>query len=322
MRVLVTGSSSLLGRYTVAALLANGHQVTGFQRGRSGLLASQAQQVRGNIIDAGAISHAMRGQDAVIHLAAKVAPVGRLDEFERVNIEGTRNVIRAARNGGATRVVHVSTPSVAHSGSALVGVGSAPADPSTTRGHYATSKAKAELLALDAASADLAVVAIRPHLVWGPGDTQLVERIVVKQRSGRLAILGSGLALIDSIYVSNAADALVAALERAPHISGRALVISNGEPRTVRELLERILNSAGLDLPSRTVSPKLAFRIGQALEQLWDTAHLGGEPPMTSFLAEQLSTAHWFDQRESRHLLRWTPAVTLNQGFELLAKAT
>ena len=228
-------------------------------------------------------------------------------------------MVAAARSNGIGRLVYVSSPSVAHGGGSLVGVGAHAADPAVTRGHYATSKALAERLALDAVAPGFDVVAVRPHLVWGPGDTQLVGRIVDRARSGRLAVVGSGGALIDSTYIGNAADALVAALDRTPGLSGQALVVSNGEPRPVGELLARIVSAAGLTM-SRTKVPKaVAFFGGMAIERIWEVARLTGEPPMTSFLAEQLSTAHWFDQRHTREALGWSPAVGIDEGLSRLA---
>jgi nucleoside-diphosphate-sugar epimerase len=164
----------------------------------------------------------------------------------------------------------------------------------------------------------MAVVAVRPHLVWGPGDTQLIGRIVERARADRLAIVGSGAALIDTTYVDNAADALVAAIDRAPDLAGRAFVVTNGEPRPVRELLNRIVRSAGLK-PTRARVPYQAARGGGFLaEQIWERRGTGEDPPMTRFLAEQLATAHWFDQRETRAALRWQPKVKLAEGFTRL----
>jgi len=275
--------------------------------------------VPGSITDADAVQRACTGQDAVIHLAAKVGVTGGRADYERTNVDGTELVISGARAAGVRRFVHVSSPSVAHAGEPLVGAAAQPADSTRTRGHYATSKALAETLALRATSPDMPIVAIRPHLVWGPGDTQLIERIVERARRGRLALIGSGAALIDTTYVTNAADALVAALDHAPVLGGRAFVVSNGEPRTVHELFARIIDAAGVDAHPRHVPTKAAVLGGSAAERIWERTGRVDDPPMTSFLAEQLSTAHWFDQRATRAALGWSPKTSLAEGFEKLA---
>ena len=221
MRVLVTGSTSMIGKHVVHRLLARGDQVTTLQRSASGI--SNVAEIRGSITDFDAVAEAVSGQDAVVHLAAKVDIMGDYEDFVAVNVEGTVNLISAAREAGVTRFVHTSTPSVAHGGESIAGAGASPADPGSTSGHYATTKAMAEKLALAESTDEMPIVAIRPHLVIGPGDTQLVERILDRARSGRLPLIGSGLALVDATWVDNAADALVAAVDQCPNLGGRAL---------------------------------------------------------------------------------------------------
>ncbi|MEU5553579.1 NAD-dependent epimerase/dehydratase family protein [Micromonospora sp. NPDC047793] len=321
MRVLVTGASGMLGGATATALRMRGDEVRVLQRRPSGLVG--VDERRGDITDPEAVRAAAEGVDAVVHLAAKVSMTGPWRQFEHINIGGTATVLAAARAAGVTRFVHVSSPSVAHHGTGLVGVDAGAADPERARGHYARSKASAELLALAADSPDFAVVAIRPHLVWGPGDTQLVGRIVARAQAGRLALVGQGTAMIDTTYVDNAVDALVAALDRVPEadVHGKAFVVTNGEPRTVYELIERICVAAGTAPPRLRVPVAAAKAGGTAVERLWSALGRTDEPPMTRFLAEQLSTAHWFDQSRTREALRWSPQVTLDEGFVRLAAA-
>ena len=318
MKVLVTGASGMLGRATATALAARGDEVTVLQRRPAGL---PEREVLGDVADPAVVRRAVRGQDAVLHLAAKVDVVGSWHEYVQANVRGTRAVVAACRQAGVRRLVHVSSPSVAHGGSALVGVGAGPADPARARGHYPRSKAIAELEALGADDDRLAVLVVRPHLVWGPGDTQLVGRIVERARAGRLPVIGSGAALIDTTYVDNAADALVAAVDACGPVHGEALVVSNGEPRPVAEVLARLCAAAGVPAPRRRVPFLLAWASGAAVEGVWTATQRRDTPPLTRFLAEQLATAHWFDQRRTREALRWAPRVSLAEGFTRLAGA-
>jgi nucleoside-diphosphate-sugar epimerase len=316
MRVLVTGATSLLGRAVVTRLRERGDEVTVFQRSPSGL---GVPEHLGDIADRAAVTVAMAGAEGVVHLAARAQPTGPWTQFVQTNVRGTHNAVEAARLAGVGRFVHISSPSVANGGRSLVGAPAGPADPDQARSHYSRSKAQAEQVALAANSPDLAVIAIRPHLLWGPGDTQLVGRTVERARAGRLSIVGSGAALIDTTYLDNAADALVAALDRAPGLGGRALVVTNGQPRPVRELLNRVVMAAGLQPPRLKVPYRLARTGGLVVERIWEQLGRQDDPPMTSFLAEQLGTAHWFDQRETRRALQWEPAVTLAEGFRRLS---
>ena len=320
-RVLVTGASGMLGGAVADLLAERGWDVTVMQRRPAG---GPHRELLGDIRDADAVHRAVAGQDAVVHLAAKVDVVGPWRDFVDVNVRGTRRVIEALRAQGGGRLVQVSSPSVAHTGRSLSGAGAGPATPMRARGHYARTKAAAELFALEADSGQLRTTAVRPHLVWGPGDTQLVGRIAERARQGRLALVGAGTALVDTTYVDNAASALVAALERIEVAHGQALVVTNGEPRPIGELVGDICRAVGAPAPRLHLPTPLAWGLGAAVEGVTAlSGRLPGvptitQPPMTRFLAEQLSTAHWFDQRHTREVLDWRPSVTIDEGLTRL----
>ncbi|GGL88324.1 NAD-dependent epimerase/dehydratase family protein [Nakamurella endophytica] len=316
MRILLTGGTGLLGGATARALLDRGDEVTVLQRRPAGL---GCREVLADVTDRDAVARAAAGQDAVLHLAAKVGIQGTWREFAAANIGGTQAVVRGCRAGGVGRLVHVSSPSVAHAGDPLVGAGAQPADPEGARGDYSRSKAVAEQVALAADAPDLAVLAVRPHLVWGAGDRQLVAKIVDRARRGRLPLVGTGAALIDSTYLDNAVDALVAAVDVCGAAHGEALVVSNGEPRPVGELLQRICQAHGVPGPRGRVPLPVAVAAGAVAEQVFRRLRPASDPPMSRFLAEQLGTAHWFDQRRTREVLRWVPRIPLEQGFAALA---
>ena len=334
-RILFTGASGLLGRESVLALLRAGYDVRVFQRGDSGIAAllpdsvrPRFEQVRGDITNAQAVDLAMTGVNGVVHAAAKVSVSGEWADYERINIEGTRTLLQAALNHSVSSFLYISSPSVAHAGAAIVGDGAGVASPEHARGNYARSKAAAELLALEANGTTLPgggvlrVGALRPHLMWGPGDTQLVERILERSAAGRLPLLSGGTGLIDTLYIDNAADALVRGYQRLDAFAGQALVVTNGQPRTIAELLGGFCEAVGVPAPRFSVPAKVAALAGKVIERVWErlpkNVTAGDEPPMTEFLAEQLSTAHWFDQRRTRELLQWEPSVSIEEGYERL----
>lgn len=316
--LLVTGASGLLGRSVAEELLRRGHVVRTFQRRPSGI--DGAQDATGSVTDPASVTRALDGVEGVVHLAARVSLAGDPREFRSVNVGGTSRLLDGARAAGVSRFVYVSSPSVAHAGVSISGDDALPADPRRARGEYARTKAEGELLSLAADAAALAVVAVRPHLVWGPGDTQLVGRIVERSRAGRLPLLDHGTALIDTLYLDNAATGIAQALERAEAVHGNAYVLTNGEPRPVAELLAGICLAAGVRPPTRSVPAGLARAAGSVIERAWSIRPGLDEPPMTRFLAEQLSTSHWFDQRRTRRDLEWTPEITLDEGFARLAR--
>ena len=323
MKVLVTGTGSLLLGGIASELLRRGDEVVCLQRRPVAFVGHQnAQEVLADICDAEAVTLAAKGCDAIIHGAARVGVVGSQKEFYDTNVRGTENILRVTEQHNISRLVFVSTPSVAHTGHSLVGAPAGGAEIGRSRSFYAESKAIAERTVLNARNERLAVVAIRPHLVWGPGDTQLVGRIVERAASGRLAVIGTGNALVDSTYIDNAISAHIAALD-ALHIGsacdGNAYVVSNGEPRTVNELMRSMCESAGVTFEPRHLSLALGIRLGSLIERVWPLMR-SSEPPVTRFVAEQLGTAHWFDQRAVQKDLQWAPTVTLDEGFERLTQ--
>lgn len=334
-RILFTGASGLLGRESVLALLRAGYDVRVFQRGDSGIAAllpdsvrPRFEQVRGDIRNEKVVDEAMTGVDGVVHAAAKVSVSGEWADYERINIGGTRVILQAAVNHSVRTFLYISSPSVSHAGAAIVGDGAGEASPEHARGNYARSKAAAELLVLEANGTLLPgggvmhTGALRPHLMWGPGDTQLVERILERSAAGRLPLLSGGTGLIDTLYIDNAADALVRGYQRLDAFAGRALVVTNGQPRTIAELLGGFCDAVGVPAPRFSVPAKVAALAGRVIERVWErlpkNVTAGDEPPMTEFLAEQLSTAHWFDQRRTRELLQWEPSVSIEEGYERL----
>ena len=222
---------------------------------------------------------AATGQDGVVHLAAKVDVVGPEADYVRANVVGTRNVIAACTRLGVGRLVQVSSPSVAHTGGRWWARRRGAADPGTPAARTpAPRRVEVEALAADGTGATpLAVVAVRPHVVWGPGDPQLVERVIERGRAGRVPLLGTGAALIDTTYVDNAASALVAALDRAPEVHGEAFVVSNGEPRPVGEIFGDFCAAAGV--PGRPGTSPPASPCWQAV--WWNGSGACGTPTAT-----------------------------------------
>jgi 2-alkyl-3-oxoalkanoate reductase len=323
VRVLVTGATSLLGGSVARALTARGDDVVCLQRRP---LASPAggsiTEVLGDVRDLDVVTRAAEGCDGIVHLAAKVGVVGSWEEYRSINVDGTAALLEAARRAGVGRLVHVSSPSVAHGGEPITGDGAGEPVLGRRRAWYPESKAIAERLVLDTELPGAGVVVVRPHLVWGPGDTQLVGRIVERARTGRLALVGSGSALVDTLYLDNAVDGHLAALDAvAPGAAcdRRAYVLTNAEPRPIRELIAGICAAAGVPFEPRTVRPGMARVVGSVVERIWPLLRRDDEPPLTRFLAEQLGTAHWFDPEPARRDLGYVPQVSVDDGLARLA---
>ncbi|WP_034224537.1 2-alkyl-3-oxoalkanoate reductase [Arenimonas donghaensis] len=326
MKVLVTGGAGFLGQALCAALQAEGHDVASFQRSHSPALeAMGVRQTRGDLADPQAVHAALAGHDAVFHNAAKAGAWGSEESYFAANVTGTRNVLAAMRAHGITRLVYTSTPSVTHSGRSPVEGGN---EANTPYGHhfkapYPATKLVAEKEVLAANDANLATVALRPRLIWGPGDTQLLPRLVERARAGRLRFIGGGHNRMDTTYIDNAAQAHLdafKALSPGAACAGKAYFISNGEPREVRRIVNDLLAAAGQPPVDKSVPYGVAYAAGAVLEGAWRALRLQGEPPMTRFLAEQLSTPHWYDISAAARDFGFLPRVSMEEGLRRLAR--
>jgi len=260
--------------------------------------------------------------DVVFHVAGLPGVWGPYEAYHRANVIGTEHVLAACREHSVRRLVYTSTPSVVHTGSDIEGGDESLPYAATFSSHYPRTKAAAERTVLAADGDLMSTVALRPHLVWGPGDNHLVPRIVARGRAGRLRLIGDRQNVVDTVYVDNAADAHLAAADRlrpgAP-CAGKAYFISNAEPLPLAQILNGILAAAGLPPVTKRIPVPVAVVLGGLAELVFGALRIRSEPPLTRFVARQLSTAHWFDISAARRDLGYEPRVSIEEGLRRLA---
>ena len=322
--VLVTGGGGFLGSAVCRQLAHLGYRVTAFQRsGADHLRPFGIRIVQGDLADHAALRQAAAGCDAVVHTAGKAGIWGRPADYRRVNVEGTVNLIRACREQGVSALVFTSSPSIVHGGGDLGGVDESQPVAERFSAPYPASKAEAERRVLAANGEGLRTMALRPHLIWGPGDPHILPRLAAKVRHGSLALPGPD-KLIDTIYVDNAARAHVLALQElsgAARCAGKPYFVTNNEPLPQGEIIRRLLAAIGLEVRIRAVPVSLARAAGAVCETLWRTLRLPSEPPITRFAVEQLATAHWFVTTAAERDFGYRPEITIAEGLERLAAA-
>lgn len=322
MKALVTGGGGFLGKAIVRLLVERGDTVRSFSRqAHPALDALGVEHLCGALDDAEAVRQAAKGCDVVFHVAAKAGVWGPYQEFYRANVLGTQQVIAACRANGIQRLVYTSSPSVVFDGRDMEGVDESVPYPEHYEAFYPQTKAEAEQLVLLANDEDLATVALRPHLIWGPEDNHLVPRILARGRKGALRRIGTRECLVDTIYIDNAAQAHLQAADRlaiGSVVAGKSYFLSQGEPLPVWEVVNRILAAGGVPPVTRTISPRLAYVVGCILERIYMLFSLQGEPRMTRFVARELSTSHWFDLTAARRDFDYAPTVSFDEGMTRL----
>jgi len=321
LKVLVTGGGGFLGSAISRQLLARGDQVVALQRSAAADLAALgAEIVRGDICDLPLLLAAAKNCDAIIHTAGKAGVWGKYEDYHRINVEGTEQVLRTCRKLAIPTLVHTSSPSITHVGKDIEGDDESMPIATEFLSPYPATKAAAELLVLEANSEQLLTTALRPHLIWGPGDPHILPRLAASVRNGRLALPGAD-KVIDTVFVENAAQAHVLALDELQgraRCAGRPYYISNDEPMRQADIIPMLLDAIGIQATVRPIPAGLARKAGAVFEFIWKVLRIKSEPPITRFSAEQLSTSHWYNISASQRDFGYQPEISIAQGLEIL----
>ena len=320
MKALVTGGGGFLGSAIVRQLVDKGVEVAVFGRNYYPHLEKFAvRQFQGDILDSDLLIRTMQGYDTVFHVAAKAGIWGAKLEFEQTNVVGTRNVLGACFASGVTSLVYTSTPSVVFDRRDLHGADETSPYARRFLCYYASSKALAEEMALAANSEVLKTCAIRPHLIWGPGDPHLIPRLMERGKRRQLRIIGNGCNLVDITYIDNVAEAHILAAENlnsSATAAGNAYFISQGEPVYLWNWINELFIRLGIEPVKKKISFVSAYALGTLLEGLYMWFSMEKEPQMTRFLAEQLAKSHWFSIEKARHDLGYAPRVSTSEGLD------
>jgi nucleoside-diphosphate-sugar epimerase len=323
MNILVTGGGGFVGGYVVERLLARGYTVRSIGRSPQPQLTKKGiEVVCGDLTDAAAVSAACEGMDAVFHVAARAGVWGSWESYYQPNVIGTRNVVAACQQQGVGRLVYTSTPSVVFNRQPMSG-----GDESLPYGkdwlcHYAHTKAIAEEETLAANSPSLKIIALRPHLIFGPGDPHLLPRVIESVQAGRLKIVGDGHSRVDVSYVGNVADAHLNAFDALElgTGAGQAYFISQGESVELWSWVNSILEALGHAPLTKKIPLPLAYTVGAVYEAVWKLFGLRSDPPITRFVAVELAKDHYFDisaaRRDLGYLARTQMAEALQQTVD------
>ena len=322
MNVLVTGGGGFVGSYLIDRLLARGYKVRSFGRSAQPALEQKGVEVIcGELANSTDVREACVAMDAVFHVAAKAGVWGSWESFYQPNVVGTRNVLEACRTEGIARLVYTSTPSVVFNGQPIRGGGPEMPYGRNWLCHYAHTKAIAEKEALAANCDTLKVVALRPHLIFGPGDPHLLPRVIDSVKAGRLKIVGEGTNRVDVSYVDDVAAAHLNALDALESCNmgtcaGQAYFISQSEPVELWSWLNQILEGLGHPRLTKRMPLLLAYVAGAVAECAWKVFAKSGEPPITRFVAVELAKDHYFDIELAHRDLGYKATVDMKTALK------
>ncbi|SDP03593.1 NAD-dependent epimerase/dehydratase family protein [Desulforhopalus singaporensis] len=319
-KALVTGGGGFVGRAIVNRLLAKGVNTRVVGRNRyPALEALGVECIRGSVADPDVVATAAKDVDMVFHTAALAGIWGKWSDYYTTNVVGTSTVIDGCRKNNVPILVHTSSPSVVFNCESIEGDDESLPYGSTHLCHYAKSKIMAEKEVLASAGDNLRCCALRPHLIWGPGDPHLLPRLIAAGTEKKLKRVGSGDNLVDISYIDNVAEAHILAAQNladSGSASGQAFFISQGEPVNLWDWINDLFSRLDIPKVEQAVSYKTAYSIGWIMEKLYLLMGSDSEPRMTRFLAEQLARSHYFSIGNAQRLLGYTPAVSTEQGLQ------
>lgn len=322
MNALVTGGGGFIGSALARELLKSGYRVTSFSRKDYPELRQMGIAVKkGDISDPDSVSHACEGIDIVFHVAAKAGMWGTYKDYFKTNVIGTENIIRACRNKKIQWLVFTSSASVVFSGNEILGGDESIAYPRSPVSFYTATKAIAEQCVLRADSPSLKTIALRPHIVIGPGDNHLVPMLLNRARNGKLIRIGDGSNMVDLSYIDNVVNAHICAsraIMSRPDASGKAYFISNGEPVLLWNVINEIVRGAGITPVSRSITKNNAYFLSILIESVYRALNIRKEPALTRFLVQELSMSHWFRIDSARKFLDYRPDVTNQESINRL----
>ena len=322
---LVTGGCGFLGRALVDGLAARGDEVTVVDMNIVPW-RSDVQFVRADVRDPKVVEDAVTGQDVVFHNASLVHTKGsRVDMVRDVNLGGTRNILAACRRVGVPRLVYVSSASVVYAGEDIENGDESLPYARSFPTMYAETKRIAEEEVLKASGQHGTLTcAIRPHVVFGPGDTRLVPAILSRAREGKLKFrVGLGeKKLSDFTYVTNVVDAMLAAdLRLVPDspVPGQAYFITNGEPMSFWDFVAKVVPPLGFTPPRLAIPRSIAYGAA-AVREAFDTYVRGGtlnaEEGLSRFAIRYICSHHYFSHARATRDLGYVPRVRMVEGIE------
>lgn len=315
MKFLVTGATGFVGSAIAKALIVRGDSVVGIARREAKFSFPYIRKDLSELTPEDLAP--FLPIDGVFHTAAKVGMWGPWSDFQKTNVDSTQRLVAIAQALKIPRFVYTSSPSVIANGKDLKNVDERQPYPEKFHANYPRSKSLAEKIVLRANSNDFKTLSLRPHLIFGPGDSNLIPTILKKALDGRLKIIGQGKNLCDFSFIEDCVNAhLLAmnALSDNSNAAGRAYFISQGDPYPLWDFINQILIANNVAPITKRVSASIALPLASLIEKV--SLVLNKEPPLTRFLVEEMSTDHYFDISAAKKELKYTPRYSVSDGIK------
>ena len=318
MDIFITGASGFVGGAALKRL-SQQHNVRAMSRSIESdkkIMSNNGAPIRCQL---GSVDSAdLEGCDVVIHCAAYIGPWGARELYWQTNVEGTQQLLEAAKKAGVKRFIHIGTEAGCFHGQAMRGIDETYPLSNKSPYFYSQTKAEAERRVLAANDSDnqFETISLRPRFIWGPGDQSILPGLIAAVKQNKFLWIGGGKPVTSSTYIDNLTDAVELALDKGE--GGEAYFIVDEQDHSFRELLTGMLATQNLAVPDKAIPAWLVRAMAYVSEAAWNLFNLKGEPPVTRFAAALMSKDCTIDSDKAERQLGYKPAVTMEQGFKAM----
>lgn len=321
MKIFITGASGFIGGAITSKLRAVGHDVLAMSRSDTSdakIRALGAEPVRSNLGDVD--PQVLQGCEAIIHCAAYVEAWGTFDQFWQANVEGTAQLLQAAKKAGVRRFIHIGTEAALFRGQHMRNIDETYPYPKSTPFYYSKTKAEAErrVLQANAPEAGFATLSIRPRLVWGPGDQTILPETLAMIERGAFAWIDGGHCRTSTTHIDNLVHAAILALDKGA--GGEAYFVTDDEIVTFRDFLGRLIATQDVDVSDKSVPGFVLRGAAFVFETVWRGLRLKSSPPITRFAACIMSRDCTIRIDKAKRELGYHPVTSVDEGMATMTK--
>lgn len=318
MKIFVTGGSGFVGGAAIKSLSAK-HEILAMSRSENSdakIIAKGGVPIR---CDLGNVTKEdIEGCDAVIHSAAYVEEWGRWETYEEINVQGTHNILDAAKGAGVKRFIHIGTESALFLGQDLIDVDEEYPLAPYSEYPYSSTKAKAEQAVIAANQDDFLTLSLRPRMIWGEGDETILKALTNMVKSGKFSWIDEGKYLTSTTHIENLVHAITLSLTNGE--GGEAYFILDDDNITLRDFLTQYLATQNIDLGKKSSPSWLVRGLANIVEPIWRFSAIKSPPPITKFTAHIMSAHCTLVDNKARKVMGYKPVISRANGFAKLGQ--
>jgi len=316
MRIFITGASGFIGG-AIARSLKDNHQVFAMARSEESVKKIKNLGITPIISDLNSIiTEHLSNCDIVIHCAGYAEEWGSEKQFYQSNVEGTRNLLTAAKASDIKRFIFIGTEAALFHGQDMLEVTETYPYALNSPYPYSRTKAQGEYLVLKANRPDFQTISLRPRMVWGPNDQSILPTLIKMIKQNKFLWIGNGKYQTSTTHIDNLVHAVKLALDNG--IGGEAYFIANDNTVSLREFLSSYLKTQGIEIPNRSMPKSIARFLAFMTENMWRLLKIRQKPPLVRFTIDIMSAHCTVNTEKAKKELKYQQIISTEEGLKIM----